>query len=174
MHTSKTSGSTFGTLHRSEYPHAILCQCHVVVRNEARKFFNIKLELSSVLKKAEDGSYPNATDIVATYKNVGNDLGSVLSELNSLRYRTSFPDIEGNSHTTANPTTVLAAVSPTISSGNPPSVLVAAMTPSPAAISPTISSESVTTDASTSEVDVEMGMQLQSTNRQEERRGVSH
>ncbi|CAB4284807.1 unnamed protein product [Prunus armeniaca] len=155
MHTSKTSGSTFGTLHRSEYPHAILCQCHVVVR-------------------AEDGSYPNATDIVATYKNVGNDLGSVLSELNSLRYCTSFPDVEGNSHTTANPITVLAAVSPTISSGNPLSMLVAAVTHSLAAISPTISSESVTTDASTSEVDVEMGMQLQSTNRQEERRGVSH
>ncbi|KAH0995237.1 hypothetical protein GBA52_019101 [Prunus armeniaca] len=92
----------------------------------------------------------------------------------TLKYRTSFPDVEGNSHTTANPTTVLAAVSLTISSGNPPSVLVVAVTPSPAAVSPTISSESVTTDASTSEVDVEMGMQLQSTNRQEERRGVSH
>ncbi|KAH0995238.1 hypothetical protein GBA52_019102 [Prunus armeniaca] len=43
--------------------------------NEARKLFNIKLELSSVLKKAEDGGYPNGTDIVAIYTSVENDLG---------------------------------------------------------------------------------------------------
>ncbi|CAB4315227.1 unnamed protein product [Prunus armeniaca] len=106
--------------------------------NEARKLFNIKLELSSVLKKVEDGGYPNGTDIVAIYKSVENDLGNILGELNSLGYSTSFPNIKGNSHTTASHPTALAVVSPIMSSGRSTSVPLSAVTPLPVAVSHTM------------------------------------
>lgn len=113
----------------------------------------------SVLKKAEVDGYPNAVDTLRTYKTVKNDFGSLIKELNSLRYRVSFPDVDGSS--------------PTTSSGNPPPMPVVAVTPPPAAVSHTMASptpptsplvvvshtannESVTKDTTTLEVDVEM------------------
>ncbi|CAL9002826.1 unnamed protein product [Prunus brigantina] len=62
----------------------------------------MKLELSSVFKRATDRSYPNATDVFATGTSVENDLGCVLGELNSFGYPTSL-SVEGSSHTTASP-----------------------------------------------------------------------